>query len=199
MSLIGRLLGEPSVVQPPLEYYLRDQNVPFSLHHHPPAYSAQQLAQIEHVPGRMVAKVVIVVADNEMMMLCLPAPCRVDFFKVMDVLGTDAVRPAEEKEFAKAFPDCELGAMPPLGNLYKMPVYVDRRLTANSHIVFQAGTHTDTVDMFYADFASSPTSAENPFECGGVPSGLHNGAAWLAATHTSTRHRARPGGCRGVV
>lgn len=153
MSLLGRLLRDRGVSEPPLEHYLRDQNIPFSLHHHPPAYSAQQLAQIEHVPGRMVAKVVIVVADGEMMMLCVPAPCRVDFFKVMHLLGSDTVRPASEKEFAKSFPDCELGAMPPLGHLYKMPVYVDRRLTANSRLVFQAGTHTDTIDMSYADFA----------------------------------------------
>jgi Ala-tRNA(Pro) deacylase len=77
----------------------------------------------------------------------------VDLFKVMHLLGCDTVRPAGEREFAKSFPDCELGAMPPLGNLYKMPVYVDRRLTANSHIVFPAGSHTDTIDMSYADFA----------------------------------------------
>lgn len=152
MRILDRLLGDRGAPSPTLEHYLRDQHVPFSLHHHPPAYTAQHLAQIEHVPGRMVAKVVIIVADGEMMMLCVPAPCRVDMFKVMHLLGCEVVRPASEREFSRSFPDCEPGAMPPLGNLYRMPVYVDRRLTANSHIVFPAGSHTDTIDMTYADF-----------------------------------------------
>jgi Ala-tRNA(Pro) deacylase len=109
---------------------------------------------MEHVPGRMVAKVVIAIADDEqMVMLCLPAPCRVNMLKLMDLLGTDDVRLAREDEFAREFSDCEIGAMPPFGNLYRMPVFVDKQLAADERIVFAAGLHTDTVEMHYADFA----------------------------------------------
>jgi Ala-tRNA(Pro) deacylase len=137
----------------PVEAYLRREQVSFSVHHHSPAYSAQELAHVEHVPGRMVAKVVIAFADEQMVMLCVPAPCRVSLLRLMDVLATDNVRIAREDEFAAAFPDCELGAMPPLGNLYGMPVWVDKQLALDDHILFQAGTHTDTIDMAFVDFA----------------------------------------------
>jgi Ala-tRNA(Pro) deacylase len=152
MGILSRILTREDP-PPPIEAYLRGQHVPFSVHHHPPAYTAQQLAQVEHVPGRMVAKVVIACVDDELVMLCLPATCRVDHLKLMHMLGTDNVRLARESDFARAFPDCEVGAMPPFGNLYGMPVYVDRSLTEDERIVFQACRHTDTVEMSYADFA----------------------------------------------
>jgi Ala-tRNA(Pro) deacylase len=152
MSLFTRLLTR-EVPAPPIEHYLREQHVPFSLHHHPPAFTAQRVAQAEHVPGRIVAKVVIAAVDNGLVMLCLPATCRVDLLKLMNMLGTDNVRLAHEQDFAHAFPDCELGAMPPFGNLYDMAVYVDRQLASDERIVFQACRHTDTVEMAYADFA----------------------------------------------
>ena len=154
MSLLGRLITrheEPRHLQ--VEDYLRDQHVRFSVHHHEPAFTAQELAHVEHVPGRMVAKVVIAVADDKMAMLCLPAPCRLNLLRLMNVLGTDNLRLAHENEFAGAFPDCETGAMPPLGNLYHMTVWVDRTLAEGERILFQAGTHTDTVEMDYLDFA----------------------------------------------
>ena len=151
MGLLNRLLAreDPPL---PIESYLREQHVDFSVHHHAPAYSAQRLAAVEHVPGRMVAKVVIAVVDEELVMLCLPAPCRVDLLKLMNTVATDSVRLAREADFAEAFPDCELGAMPPFGNLYKMPVYVDKQLAADERIVFRACRHTDTIEMAFADF-----------------------------------------------
>jgi Ala-tRNA(Pro) deacylase len=152
MSLLSRLLSreEPP---PPIESYLRDQHVSFSLHHHPPTYSAQRLAHIEHVPGRMVAKVVMAVVDEELVMLCVPAPCHVNMLKLMNMLATDNVRLAQEEDFSDAFPDCEVGAMPPFGNLYEIPVYVDKQLAEDERIHFQACRHTDTVEMSYSDFA----------------------------------------------
>jgi Ala-tRNA(Pro) deacylase len=152
MSILNRLLTREDP-PPAIEAYLREQHVPFSVHHHPPAYTAQELAHVEHVPGRLVAKVVIACVDDDLVMLCLPAPCRVDLLKLMNMLGTENVRLARETDFAEAFPDCEVGAMPPFGNLYEMPVYVDKRLAADERIVFQACRHTDTVEMSYADFA----------------------------------------------
>jgi len=155
MSLIGRLLGNREQMQRelPCEVFLREQQVPFSVHHHAPAFSAQRLAKVEHVPGRMVMKVVIVMAADRLVMLCLPAICRVNMLRVMDAVGTDDVRLAREGEFAAAFPDCEIGAMPPIGNLYRMPVIADRLLLADDRIIFPAGTHTETFEMAYTDFA----------------------------------------------
>lgn len=155
MGLLQRLMGyrevnpEPS----PVTWYLRDRQVSFALHHHAPAYTAQHLAQVEHVPGRMVTKVVIAVADGQMVMLCLPAPCRVNLLKLMSMLCTDNVRLAFEEEIADAFPDCEIGAMPPFGHLYRMPVFVDQRLALDERILFPAGRHTDTIEIAYDDFA----------------------------------------------
>ena len=135
-----------------LESYLRDNQVSFETHHHPTAFTAQEVAASEHTPGKMVAKVVMVLADGELVMLALPAPYQVDLDRAGEVLGTTELRLADEEEFAPAFPDCEVGAMPPFGNLYDLPVYVDEALAEDETIVVQAGTHTDTIHLNYADF-----------------------------------------------
>ena len=135
-----------------LEAFLRQNKIPFQVVHHPLAYTAQEVAAAEHVPGRMLAKVVMALADGKMVMLALPAPSRVDLAKAASTLGTKEVRLAHEEEFAAAFPDCEVGAMPPFGNLYDLPVFVDKALTEDEDIVFNAGTHTDTISMKYADY-----------------------------------------------
>jgi Ala-tRNA(Pro) deacylase len=110
----------------------------------------------------MFAKVAMAKADGELVMLVLPAPSVVDLTKVSEVLGGKEVRMASEPEFASAFRDCEPGAMPPFGNLYDLPVYVDRALGRNERIVFQAGTHTVTMSVTYTDFErlARPTVAE---------------------------------------
>jgi Ala-tRNA(Pro) deacylase len=103
-------------------------------------------------PGKMLAKVVTVLADGEMVMLTLAAPYQVDLEKVGKVLGAQEARLAEEEEFEGTFPDCEVGAMPPFGNLYDLSVYVEETLTEDETIFFRAGTHTDTMSVRYADF-----------------------------------------------
>ena len=95
-----------------LEDYLREYGVPFEVQHHPRAITAQEVAATEHVPGMMLAKVVMVLADGEMVMLTLPAPYQVDLEKVGKLLGAEEARLGEE-EFEGAFPNCEVGAMPP--------------------------------------------------------------------------------------
>ena len=135
-----------------LEAYLRDNKVPFQVAHHPLAYTAQEIAAAEHVPGKKLAKVVMVIADGKLAMLTLPAPAHVSIDKAIALLGASQVRLAREEEFAEAFPDCEVGAMPPFGNLYDVPVYVDKALAEDDEIVFQAGTHTDTIAMGYKEF-----------------------------------------------
>ena len=136
-----------------LEAYLREQQVPFQVQQHRLAYTAQDVATIEHIPNTLMAKVVIVFADGTLTMLVLPASHRVDLTQVGPATGAKEVFLAGEREIAIAFPDCEVGAMPPFGNLYGVPVYVDRLLAEDETIVFQAGTHTDTISMTYADYA----------------------------------------------
>ena len=145
-----------------LEDYLRGNGVPFEMQHHPKTIPAQEVAATEHIPGRMLAKVVMVVADGEMVMLSLPAPYQVDLEKVGKMLGAGEVRLADEEEFESAFPDCEVGAMPPFGNLYDLPIYVEEGLGEDETIFFRAGTHTDTMSVRYADYEQlvEPTVAE---------------------------------------
>jgi len=134
------------------EAYLREQGVPFEKQQHGIAFTAHEVAASEHLPGDLVAKVVMVFADGNMFMLVLPASHRADLTKATAALDAKDVWLAGEQEFAKIFPDCEIGAMPPFGNLYGVPVYVDRTLTEDETIVFQAGTHTGTISMAYADY-----------------------------------------------
>ena len=123
-----------------LENYLTEHHVPFERQQHPVAYTAQEVASSEHVPGELVAKVVMVMADDRLVMAVLPAPHRLDLAKTKTSLGAEDVRLAREDEFEPAFPDCEVGAMPPFGNLYGLPVWVDTALAEDETIIYQAGT-----------------------------------------------------------
>jgi len=145
-----------------LEAFLRENRVPFQVQHHVQAFTAQEVAQREHVAGQLVAKVVIVIADGKKAMLVLPAPVRVDLGRAAQALGASTARLAREDEFASAFPDCEPGAMPPFGNLYDLPVWVERALSADETIYFPAGTHADSMSLKYADFERlvKPTIAD---------------------------------------
>lgn len=135
-----------------VENLLRDNRIPFRQRHHEPAFTAQEVAAAEHIPGRYMAKVVIAFADERMVMLALPAPEKVSLLKLANELYTEDVRLATEEEFAAIFEDCEVGAMPPFGNVYGLPVYIDKTLARDDRIVFQAGTHTETIEMAYGDY-----------------------------------------------
>lgn len=135
-----------------LQQWFREQGVTSELTQHPEAFTAQQVAASEHVSGYGVAKVVMAVADGMLVMLVLPAPYRVDLVRLKHVLDCGTVRLAREGEFATLFPDCELGAMPPFGNLYGVPVYVDATLTSDPRIVFNAGSHRETMTVAFGDF-----------------------------------------------
>ena len=145
-----------------LEQYFRDNGVGYQIMTHPVAYTAQEVAAAQRVPGKQVAKVVIVLADGKAVMLAQPANSRIDFAKLKDVLGAQEVRLARENEFSDLFPDCDTGAMPPFGNLYDVPIYVDRALSEDTEIVFQAGTHRETMRITYQDYArlARPTVAD---------------------------------------
>jgi Ala-tRNA(Pro) deacylase len=145
-----------------LEGYLRENRVPFEAQHHPRVVTAQEVAASEHVPGKMLAKTVMVIADGKLTMLALPASYQVDLEKAPAALGAGDVRLAQEEEFEGTFADCEVGAMPPFGNLYDVSVWVDETLAEDETIVFRAGTHTDTMSVEYADFERlvEPTVAD---------------------------------------
>ena len=145
-----------------LEAYLRDNQVRYTVQRHPPAFTAQDVAASEHLPAMKMAKVVVVVADGALVMLVLPAAYRVDMALLCDALNVREVHLADERVLATIFPDCDVGAMPPFGNLYGLPVFVAVQLAGQERIVFQAGTHTDTIELAYADFARlvQPTVAD---------------------------------------
>lgn len=137
-----------------LEAYLQQNHVPFQEQQHERAFSAQRVAQAEHVSSKKIAKVVVIYADGKMVELALPASSQANLEMVRQALGAKEVLLADEEDLATAFPDCEVGAMPPFGNLYGLPVYVEKSLTNEDAITFSAGTHTDTISMKYADFAN---------------------------------------------
>lgn len=132
-----------------LKEFLEHNRVAYTVLSHSPAFTAEEVAAAQHVPARELAKVVIVKADDHFLMVVLPALHKVDVQK----LPERGARLATEAELARIFPLCEPGAMPPFGNLFGLPVYVDHTLAHRDEIVFQAGTHTQTVRMKYADFA----------------------------------------------
>jgi len=136
-----------------LELYLRDNDVSYELQHHARLFTAEDVAASQQIPGQQLAKVVMVVADGRDFMLVLPATAQVYIPGVAGLLGARYVRLAGESELKALFIDCEMGAMPPFGNLYHLPVYVDSALAEEDMISFQAGTHTDTMSMKYADYA----------------------------------------------
>jgi Ala-tRNA(Pro) deacylase len=135
-----------------LQEYLVENGVSFEVEQHRVAYTAQQLAAAGHVSGKRVAKVVVVAADGETVMLVLPASSQVDLERVRTELGAGEARLAREEEFASTFPDCEVGSMPPFGNLYGVPVYVDAGLAQAEEIVFPVGSHTESMRLRFGDF-----------------------------------------------
>ena len=137
-----------------LNAYLDREHVHYDVLPHPQAFRALTIAQMLRTPEREMAKVVIVKVDTRFVMTVLPASWNVDLRRLRTVFATHQVRLATEDEIADLFPDCELGAMPPFGNLYRVPVYVDQSLTGDEEIVFQAGTHSDAIRMRYWDFAA---------------------------------------------
>src|SRR5215510_8264038 len=119
---------------------------------HPQVFTAQDVAAAMHVSGNELAKSVVVKAGDGFVLAVLPASRKVDEKRFQQVVGAKEVRMAHESEFASLFPGCDLGAMPPFGNLYGVDVYVDRSLTQDDEIVFNAGTHVEAIRMKYKDF-----------------------------------------------
>jgi len=135
-----------------LQQYLDEQGVKYRLSKHPPTYTSQDLAAVEHVPGRKVIKPVVVRADGQWIMCALPASYRVDLHELREQLRASDVQLADEQTLQRLFPGCELGAEPPIGKLFGMPTIMDESLVADDTVTFQAGTHEDAVTMPLADY-----------------------------------------------
>lgn len=135
-----------------LKDFLDQRKIKYVTITHSPAYTAHEVAQSAHIPGRILAKTVMVVMDGVLAMAVLPSNHRVLLDDLHEITGTDDVRLAREDEFKKLFYDCEPGAMPPFGNLYDMSVYVSPDLADESEIAFNAGSHTEIIRMLYRDY-----------------------------------------------
>lgn len=132
--------------------FLAENGVDYELSQHPLSYTAQETADRVHVSGKQFAKTVMVKLDGRMAMVVLPAHERVSLSLFREVAGAQQVELADEGEFRSLFPDCDLGAMPPFGNLYGMDVYVEESLTGGDRIAFNAGSHTEVIRLPYRDF-----------------------------------------------
>ena len=137
-----------------LKEFLDSHNIKYITISHSPAYTAQGVAASAHIPGKDVAKTVIVRIDGEMAMAVVPAPYKVDFDLLKQVAGADRVELAAEEDFGDLFAGCEVGAMPPFGNLYGLRVFVAESLAEDEEIAFNACSHTELIKMSYQDFES---------------------------------------------
>lgn len=135
-----------------LKDYLDENKIKYVKITHSRAYTAQEIAASVHIPGKELAKTVIVKVGDGFAMVVLPASRKINFDRLKTVVGNNEVRLAEENEFKGLFPDCEVGAMPPFGNLYNLAVHVASALAEDKEIAFNAGTHTDIIKISYSDF-----------------------------------------------
>lgn len=146
-----------------LQEFLDQSNVEYTHTSHPTAYTAREVASAEHLPAREIAKTVVFLGENGYGMAVLPADSVVDLEQLRLDLGLARLRLATEAELGDLFTECELGAMPPFGNLFDLPIYVDTRLASQEYIAFNAGTHRDVVHMKFRDYERLVNPAIVPF------------------------------------
>lgn len=134
--------------------YLDKNNIKYVTLQHSKAFTAQEVAASAHIPGRNMVKPVIVHVDGDLKMVVLPSTHDIDFEAIKDTLNANDVKLAAESDFKDLFPDCELGAMPPFGNLYDVETIVSESLTADVEIAFNAGSHSEIIKMNYSEYES---------------------------------------------
>jgi Ala-tRNA(Pro) deacylase len=135
-----------------LKEFLDSHDVKYVTLEHSKAFTAAEIAALAHVPGREMAKTVMVDVDGHMAMAVLPASLRVSFDQLRAAIGAQTVLLSNERDFVERFPGCEVGAMPPFGNLYGMEVYVADGLARQDEIAFNAGTHTEVIRMAWTEY-----------------------------------------------
>jgi Ala-tRNA(Pro) deacylase len=136
-----------------LKEYLSSNNVKYVSIVHSEAYTAQGIAELAHIPGKELAKTVIIKKDGKMAMAVLPASHKIDWDLLKQATGATSIELASEQEFTDMFADCDIGAMPPFGNLYGMEVFVETSLTRDKDIAFNAGSHIELVKLSFEDFS----------------------------------------------
>jgi Ala-tRNA(Pro) deacylase len=141
MSMLQKLLA-----------FLDDNQAKYTHHSHPTAYTAREVASVEHVPAHKIAKTVVFFSENGYGMAVLPGDSMLDLHGLQALLRVSRLRLATESELNDLFPDCELGAMAPFGNLSGLPVFVDSSLADEENIAFNAGTHRDVLHMRFEDY-----------------------------------------------
>ena len=153
MSLAAFIISK-EVVMPAkkLKEYLNNNNIKYVTIFHSQAYTAQEVAATAHIPGKELAKTVMVKIDDKMAMAVLTAADKVDFDSLKEAVGASKVELASEQEFENMFPGCEIGTMPPFGNLYEIQVFVEKNLTEDTEIAFNAGSYTELIKLSYKDF-----------------------------------------------
>jgi Ala-tRNA(Pro) deacylase len=135
-----------------LDELLDSRHIPFERLRHRPTFTANRMAQALHVPGREVAKTVLLRAGQRHLLAVLPATCKVDLEQVSHDLGEERVEMGTEAEMDRLFPDCERGAIPPFGSLYQLQTLVDESLAADEQIVFEAQDHEQAIRMAFRDY-----------------------------------------------
>lgn len=135
-----------------LKDHLESHHVKYLSISHSPAFTAQEVAASAHVSGKQFAKTVIVKLGDQLAMVVIPAHDHINFSSLKDATGQKNIDLATESEFKSRFPECEVGAMPPFGNLYGMPVLVSNELAGFDQIIFNAGSHSELMQLAYRDF-----------------------------------------------
>lgn len=135
-----------------IKQYLDNHHIKYISIDHAPCYTAQEIAATAHVSGKQLAKTVIVKVGSQLAMVVLPATDHINFSELKELTGASEVDLARESEFKSKFPECEVGAMPPFGSLYGMPVFISSHLMDQDQIAFNGGSHSELIKMSYHDF-----------------------------------------------
>lgn len=146
-----------------LRAFLDQRKVKYVTITHSPAHTAQDIAAAAHIPGKEMAKTVMVTIDGEMAMVVLPASMQVDFGRLLEATGASEVELAHEKDFKDLFPGCAVGTMPPFGNLFGLRTFVAEELTEDEEIAFNAGSKTEVIRLAYADYENLVQPRVLPF------------------------------------
>lgn len=146
-----------------IKNYLDTHKIAYEIIQHGAAYTASEIAAAAHIPGKSLAKTVIVKIDDTLVMAVLPASYRINFDRLKEIAHANKVALAKEEEFKDRFPECETGAMPPFGGLYGLDVFVAESLPREGAIAFSAGSHTELIRLAYADFEKLVKPTRAPF------------------------------------
>ena len=146
-----------------VDEFLKEKGIQFRKMKHPVAFTAQEIAAEQHVPGQMMVKTVVVKADDQFYLVVLPAVYSVDFAKLKKLLGAASVTLATEAEMEGLFPDAEVGAEAPFGEPYGLKTVVDEHLAESEEIVFQAGDHATTIQLKYDDYVEAADAVTGRF------------------------------------